>query len=206
MVDSTPPGPGPESYKPFMGGPGYGPPHPTVQTSQPISSYPGGPSFPSVLPQPTSSIYQSPQSGYPPPDPGYPQPQSAYPTHPGYPDQASPFTPDYSTYHPQHQNTYPTYEDTPPVLGSGQRPFFGMEESIGESPDSPLVQRYSSPFPPPNDPRSLRSSSPFPVPSTSPPHPGVNTYSPSGEYEGEFQVRREQEERDVALGRHWGWS
>jgi hypothetical protein len=214
MVNSTPSDPA--SWNPFTNGSNYGPPQPLPQASQqsspPISTYPGGPSFPSASPQhpppfhspQSTSPYPPPQSTFSPPQSGYPQPQSTYPppSQPGYPAQAPPqFTSHQSTYPAQHQGTYPMYGHASPAPGPGQRPFFGREDSIGELPDPVLTQRYSSPLPLPNGPGEWRSSSPFPVPSMSPQHPTANPYSPSAEYERELQRRREQEERDLELAR-----
>ena len=210
VVDSTPPDS--TSWNAFRRVSNYSPPQPR-QPSPPTSTYPGGPSFPSALPQhplpfhpqqPTSSPYPPPQPNFSPPQPGYPQPQSPYPPplQQGYPVQAPPqFPPHQSTYPPQHQDTSPTYGYTSPTSGPGQRPFFGRGDSIGELSDPALTQRYSSPLPLPNDTGPWRSSSPFPVPSVSPPHPSASPYSPSAEYERELQRKREQEERDAELAR-----
>lgn len=206
LVDSTPPDPAP--WNPFGSGSNYNPPQLVAQPGQPMSTFPGGPTFPSVSPQqpppgihPTqqrSPTYPPPQSPFSPPQPGYSPPQSTYqpPSQPGYP-----FPPHQSTYPGQHQGTYPTYGHTSPAPGPGQRPFFGREGSIGEVADPALMQRYSSPLPLPYDTNSGRSTSPFPVPSVSPSHSTTGPYSPSAEYERELQRRREQEERDAELAR-----
>ena len=211
-VDSTPPGP--RSYDPSIAGSGYSPPHPAIHMpqlpSQPISSYPGGPCFPSASPQlpsnfppsqSTSFIYPPPRSDDHPAHPEYPQPESTYPplAQSEYPDQASSFLPHQSTYPPQPQSTYPMYEHTPPAPGSGLQPFPGGEWSVGESPDPARVQRYSSLSPLLNDVRSSWNSGlTFPVTPTSPPHSSVSVYSPGAEYS--------EMERKVELAGQWDWS